>query len=147
MHRLFANGEIDFSMSNNQNEVVTKVRQGILPPSSRALLLREGTIANAHFLGIPANAPNAAGAMVVADFLLSPEAQLEKQRPEVWADGTVLDVGRLPDEWRSRFSALEADPRQLPHDSLAKYARPEISPRYHERLAADWRRHVRAGSR
>ena len=144
MHRLFANQEIDFSMSNNQNEVVTKVRQGILPSSSRALLLREGTIANTHFLGIPANAPNAAGAMVVADFLLSPEAQLEKQRPDVWADGTVLDVQRLPDEWRARFAALEADPRQLPHDSLAKYARPEVSPRYHERLAAEWREHVRA---
>ena len=145
MHRLFANREIDFSMSNNQNEVVTKVRQGILPPGSRALLLRDGTIANTHFLGIPANAPNTAGAMVVADFLLSPEAQLEKQRPDVWADGTVLNVNLLPDEWRSRFGAIEADARQLSHDSLAKYARPEVSPRYHERLAADWRRHVRAG--
>ena len=145
MHRLFANREIDFSMSNNQNDVVTKVRQQILPATSRALLLRDGTIANAHYLGIPANAPNAAGAMVVADFLLSPEAQLEKQRPEVWADGTVLDLARLPDEWRSRFEALAADARQLSHDSLARYARPEVSPRYHEKLAADWRRHVRAG--
>ena len=143
MHRLFANREIDFSMSNNQNEVVTKVRQGILPPTSRALLLTDGTIANTHYLGIPANAPNAAGAMVAADFLLSPEAQLEKQKPDVWADGTVLDVRRLPAEWRVRFAALDADPRQLPRDSLVKYARPEVSPRYHERLAADWRAHVR----
>ena len=72
MHRLFANGEIDFPMSNNQNEVVTKVRQGILPETARGLVLRDGTIANAHYLGIPFNAPNPAGAMVVADFLLSP---------------------------------------------------------------------------
>lgn len=143
MHRLFANREIDFSMSNNQNEVVTKVRQGILPPTARALLLTDGTIANTHYLGIATNAPNAAGAMVVADFLLSPEAQLEKLKPDVWADGTVLDATRLPSEWRARFAALDADPRQLPRDSLAKYARPEISPRYHERLAADWRSHVR----
>ncbi|CAN5139188.1 ABC transporter substrate-binding protein [soil metagenome] len=144
MHRLFANGEIDFSMSNNQNEVVTKVRQHVLPSTARALVLRDGTIANSHYLGIPWNAPNAAGAMVVADFLLSPEAQLEKARPDVWADGTVLDVRRLPAEWRARFSALETDPHQVPRDSLAKYARPEASPRYHERLAADWRKHVRS---
>ncbi len=144
MHRLFANREIDFSMSNNQNEVVTKVRQGILPPTSRPLLLTDGTIANTHYVGIPANAPNAAGALVVADFLLSPEAQLEKQKPEVWADGTVLDVARLPRDWRARFEAMESDPRQLPRDSLEKYARPEISPRYHERLAADWRAYIRA---
>lgn len=144
MHRLFANGEIDFTMSNNQNEVVTKVRQGIFRPSARALVLRDGTIANAHYLGIPSNAPNAAGAMIVADFLLSPEAQLEKQRPEVWGDGSVLDRARLTADWRARFDAVDTDPRQVPRDSLAKYARPEVAPRYHELLAADWRAHVRS---
>ncbi len=139
MHRLFANGEIDFSMSNNQNEVAGKVRRGTLPPSSRALLLRDGTIANAHFLGIPFNAPSAAGAMVVANFLLSPEAQLEKQKPEVWADGSVLSRARLPAEWQARFGALERDSYTLPDDSLKRYARPEVSPVYHERILADWR--------
>ncbi|MGH7630603.1 MAG: ABC transporter substrate-binding protein [Gemmatimonadales bacterium] len=145
LHRLFANGEVDFSMSMNQHEVVTKVRQGIFPPTARALLLRDGTVANSHYLGIPANAPNRPGAMVVADFLLSPEAQLEKLKPDVWADGSVLAVDRLPPEWASRFRNLGADPLALPRDSLARYARPEVAPEYHERLAADWRRRVRAG--
>ncbi len=143
LHRLFANGEVDFSMSNNENEAVTKVRQGILPPTARPLLLREGTIANAHHLGIPFNAPNPAGAMVVANLLLSPEAQLEKLRPDVWGDGTVLDPESLPGEWRERFRALEADPRALPRDSLSRYAVPEVAPEYHERLTEDWRRRVR----
>jgi putative spermidine/putrescine transport system substrate-binding protein len=147
LHRLFANGEVDFSMSNNQNDVVTKVRQGIFPPTARALLLRDGTIANSHYLGIPAGAPNPAGAMVVADFLLSPEAQLRKARPEVWADGTVLDVARLPPEWAARFERLERDPRALPRDSLARYARPEVAAEYHERLAADWRERIRQSPR
>ena len=100
MHRLFANDEIDFSMSNNQHDVVNKIRQGVLPPTARAFVLRDGTIANSHYVGIPFNAPNPAGAMVVANLLLSPEAQFEKQRPEVWADGTVLDVASLPEPWR-----------------------------------------------
>ena len=145
MHRLFANNEIDLSMSNNENDVIAKARQGILPATAKPLLMHDGTIANAHYVGIPFNAPNAAGAMVVANFLLSPEAQLEKQRPDVWADGTVLDVSRAPAEWRARFSALAVDPRALSRDSLARYAVPEVSPRYHERLAADWLAHVRAG--
>ncbi|HXG69848.1 MAG TPA: ABC transporter substrate-binding protein [Gemmatimonadaceae bacterium] len=143
MHKLFANGEIAFSMSYNQNEVLTKVRQGILPPTSRALVLRNGTIANAHYVGIPVNAPNPAGAMVVANFLLSPEAQLEKRKPEVWADGTVLAPSRLPLEWRGRFAAVEGSPRELPRDTLARYARPEVAPTYHERLSADWRSRIR----
>lgn len=143
LHRLFANGEIDFTMSNNQNEAVTKAMQGVLPRTSRALVLRDGTIANAHFLGIPFNAPNAAGAMVVANFLLSPEAQLEKQRPTVWADGTVLRLDKLPAEWRARFDSVVNDPRLVPADSLRASARPEVSPRYHERLQDDWRRMIR----
>ena len=143
LHRLFANGEVDFSISNNQNEALTKAMQGILPPTSRALVLRDGTIANAHYLGIPFNAPSAAGAMVVANFILSPETQLEKQRPTVWADGTVLSLSRLPAEWRARFDAVVNDPRLVPSDSLHAYARPEVSPRYHERLQDDWRRMIR----
>ncbi|MBC7843358.1 MAG: ABC transporter substrate-binding protein [Gemmatimonadaceae bacterium] len=143
MHRLFANREIDFSLSYNQNEAVTKALQGVLPATSRALVLRDGTLANAHFLGIPANAPNAAGAMIVANFLLSPAAQLEKQRPTVWADGTVLDLARLPAEWRERFDSIVNDPRLVSADTLRRYARPEVSPRYHERLTDDWRRMIR----
>ncbi len=120
LHRLFANGEVDFTMSNNQYEAVTKARQGLFPPTARALLLRDGTIANAHFLGIPANAPNPAGAMVVADFLLSPEAQAEKAKPEVWGDGTVLDPDRLPAGWRARFTEAARGAGSLPRDSLAQ---------------------------
>jgi putative spermidine/putrescine transport system substrate-binding protein len=143
LHRLFANGEVDFSMSNNQNDVVAKVRQGVLPATARAYVLRDGTIANAHYLGIPANAPNPAGAMVVADFLLSPEAQLEKLKPEVWADGTVLARGRLPAEWRARFDSTARAANAVPADTLAAYARPEVAPRYSERLLADWRTRLR----
>jgi len=143
LHRLFANDEVDFSMSNNQNEAITKARQGVLPETARPLLLRDGTIANAHYLGIPFNAANPAGAMVVADLLLSPEAQLEKLRPDVWGDGTVLDLALLPDSTRQRFLRLEQDPRALPADSLRRYARPEVAPEYHERLAADWRERIR----
>jgi putative spermidine/putrescine transport system substrate-binding protein len=145
MHRLFANGEIDFTMSNNQNEVVTKIRQKVFPPEARALVLEEGTIANAHYVGIPINAPNAAGAMVLANFLLSPEAQLEKQRGDVWGDGTVLDVTRLPTPWPSRFEAVARDAASLPREHLASRARPEVHPRYHARLLEDWRHTMRRG--
>jgi len=147
MHRMFANGEIDFTMSHNHNEVATKVAQGVLPPTARALLLREGTIANTHFVGIPFNAPNPAGAMVVADFLLSPEAQAEKMRPDRWGDGTVCAPIRVAGDWRNAFSDSARHRLALPADSLRRYARPEIAPEYHARLLADWRRIFRrAGS-
>ena len=145
LHRLFANGEIDFTMSPNQNDVITKIRQGILPSTARALLLRDGTIANAHYVGIPSNAPNAAGAMVVANLLLSAEAQAEKAKPDVWADGTVLDRARLTPADAAFFASTGTDPHAIPADSLAKYARPEVHPTYHAKLAADWKAKIRRG--
>lgn len=144
LHRLFANGEVDFTMSYNENEVITKVRQGVLPATSRAIVLRDGSIANAHYVGIPFNARNQAGAMVVANLLLSPEAQLEKLRPEVWADGTVLDLQKLPPALRDRFRALSDDSRGVPHDTLLRYQVPEVAPEYTERLSRDWKSRIRA---
>lgn len=143
LHRLFANGEVDFTMAYNAREVANKVRHGVFPPTARALVLRDGALANAHYVGIPFNAENPAGAMVVADFLLSPEAQLYKARPDTWADGSVLDIARLPPEWAERFTALDWGERVPDPDTLAFYARPEVAPEYHERLAEDWRRRVR----
>lgn len=146
LHRLFANGEIDFTMSNNQNEVVTKVRQKVFPPQAKALLLDEGTIANSHYVGIPFNAPNPAGAMVLANFLLSPEAQLQKQQGDVWGDSTVLDVARLPAPWPARFDEVAKDAAALPRELLASRARPEVHPLYHARLLEDWRAMIRRGA-
>ncbi len=144
LHRLFANDEVDFTMSYNENEVITKVRQGVLPRTSVALVLRDGSIANAHFVGIPFNARNPAGAMVVANLLLSPEAQLEKLRPDVWADGTVLDVRKLPPDVAARFGAMDGDPRAIPRDTLRRYEVSELASEYTERIAKDWRARIRA---
>ena len=69
--------------------------------------------------------------------------KLEKLRPDVWADGTVLRVDGLPPEWRERFASLERDPRALPLDSLRRYEVPEVAPEYHERLAEEWRSRIR----
>ncbi len=147
MHRLFANGEIDVTMTNNHREVAAKIRAGVLPRTARAILLRDGTIANTHFVGIPLNAPNPAGAMVVADFLLSPEAQWAKAGLNRWGDGTVLDVRRLSAPWPERFAAQLQTPGEPSSDSVRRYARPEVSPGYHNRLLEDWRARFRRATR
>jgi hypothetical protein len=51
--------------------------------------------------------------------------------------------GAAPAEWRARFAALAANARAIPADTLARYAQPEVGPRWHERLSADWRALVR----
>lgn len=142
LHRLFANGEVDFTMSNNDAEVDNKVLQGVLPASSRSFIFDSGTIQNSHYVGIPANARHKAAAMVVANFLISPEAQYEKLKPAVWADGTVLDAARLPAEWRKKFATVPARERALSRELLDAHALPELAPAYMIRLAEDWRAQV-----
>lgn len=142
LHQLFASGEIDFTMSNNDGEVDNKVLQGLFPETARAYVLEGGTIQNSHYLGIVKNAPHLAGALVTCNFLISPEAQLRKLDPQVWGDGTVLDLDRLPPAWQTRFRNLPT--RRLAPDRtrLQAQALRELAPEYMIRLYDDFRREI-----
>ncbi|MFM7401545.1 MAG: ABC transporter substrate-binding protein, partial [Bacteroidota bacterium] len=87
----------------------------------------------------PAKSANKAGAMVVADFLISPEAQLKKQDPGVWGDGTVLSVSRLPAGLREQFTQAHRGSHAPDPDSLMKRALKEPAPEYMIRLYRDFR--------
>ncbi|MFO1007200.1 MAG: ABC transporter substrate-binding protein [Planctomycetaceae bacterium] len=142
LHQLFSNGELDFTMSNNDGEVDNKVLQGVLPTTAKAYVLDSGTIRNSHYLGIPVNAPNKAAAMVLIDFLITPEAQLRKAQPEVWGDGSVLSVSRLPEEWQLKFSQIPGRTRVAPRDELERSALMEPAPEVMVRLMKDFRREI-----
>jgi putative thiamine transport system substrate-binding protein len=77
--------------------------------------------------------------MVVADFLMSPEAQAHKQDPRVWGDGTVLGLAALAPEDRARFDALPLGIATLPPDQLVP-VRPEPHPSWMEAIEAEWLR-------
>jgi putative spermidine/putrescine transport system substrate-binding protein len=107
--------------------------------------MEDGSIYNTHFTAVPFNAPNRAGALVVADFLLSPEAQLSKNIPANWGDFTVLDLGRLSGEERQKFQALDLGAATLPLAELGRVAVPEIPSEYLEHLEKDWEKLVLQG--
>lgn len=142
LHQLFANDEVDFTMSNNDGEVDNKVLQGVLPETARAYVLDSGTIRNSHYLGIPKNSPRKAAALVLINHLLSPEAQWRKSLPAVWGDGTVLDASRLPESWRARFASIEGRTRVPPREELARHALMEPAPEVMIRLHEDFRREI-----
>jgi putative spermidine/putrescine transport system substrate-binding protein len=142
MHQLFASGELSFTMSNNDGEVDNKVLQGFFPATSRSFVFESGTIQNSHYLGILKNAKNIAGAMVVCNFLISPEAQLEKMKTEVWGDGTVLDAAKLPGDWPQEFSALSKRQYGPQRSEIQSKALPELAPEYMIRLSDDFRKYV-----
>ncbi|MFO0820911.1 MAG: ABC transporter substrate-binding protein [Pirellulales bacterium] len=142
LHQLFNNHEVDFTMSNNDGEVDNKAIQGVIPDSSRAYVLKSGTIRNSHYVGIPWNSSNKAAAMVVANFLLSPEAQYRKALPEVWGDGSVLDASRLPDPWKTKFLEMPGRTRAPSRSELREYALMEPAPEIMLRLQEDFRQEI-----
>ncbi|HEX6737890.1 MAG TPA: ABC transporter substrate-binding protein [Vicinamibacteria bacterium] len=142
LHKLFTSGEVDFTMSNNDAEVDNKILQGALPQTARAYVLDSGTIQNTHYLGIVANAPHAAGAMVAIDFMISPEAQWEKLKPSVWGDGTVLAVDRLPAPWPERFRTVPERRYAPPRAEIQPKALMELAPEYMMRIFEGFRAHV-----
>jgi putative thiamine transport system substrate-binding protein len=103
VRRLFADGEIDVALTFNASDAAAAIADGLLPPTVTVTAFEGGSIGNVHFVAIPYNAGDKAAAMVVANFLLSPEAQARKANVEVWGDPTVLDIGALPDGAREGF--------------------------------------------
>jgi putative thiamine transport system substrate-binding protein len=137
--QLLDDGEIDISLSFNPGEASSAIAQGLLPATVRTYVLDGGTIGNTHFVAIPFNASAKEAAMVVADFLLSPEAQLRKQDPSVWGDPTVLAMDKLGPADRARFAALPLGVATLSPAELGP-ALLEPHPSWMTRLEAEWRR-------
>lgn len=142
MNQLFADGEIDFSFSYHQAEASKKIHDGLFPDTVRSYVFDEGTIANTHFVTIPFNAADTAGAKVVANFLLSPEAQLKKADPQVWGDFPAIDTTRLPEAWQKRFAALPRGAATLTDAVLQAHQLPEPPSEILIELEKGWQRKV-----
>ena len=103
--QMVADGELLMGLTFNPNEPANLVSAGKLPKTTVAWQNSKGTIGNTHFVAIPANAKAKEGAQVLANFLLSPEAQARKADIKVWGDPTVLDVLKLQGEDAKAFAA------------------------------------------
>ncbi len=145
MKQLLTDGEVDITFAFNPSEASSAIQAGELPDTVRSFVFPKGTLANTHFVAIPFNANAKAGALVTADFLLSPEAQAHKQDPKVWGDPTVLAVDKLEQADKTRFAALDLGLATLKPDELGP-ALDEPHPSWMERLEAEWKKRYGAGN-
>jgi putative spermidine/putrescine transport system substrate-binding protein len=132
-------------MSYNPADASKKIHDGLYPETVRSFVFEEGTIANTHFVAIPFNASDKEGAMVVANFLLSPEAQFEKANPEVWGDLPAIDPTRLDDTWREKFAQQARGIATLSDEVLQAHQLPEPPSELLIRLEKGWVQHVLKG--
>lgn len=135
--QLISDGEVDLAISFSPGEASAAIANFQLPDTARTFVLDNGTLGNASFVAIPYNSGSAAGAMVLANFLMSPEAQVRQQDPNILGYGTVLNMDALDANQRAAFDDLELGVATLsPADLGSVQAEPH--PSWSERIAAEW---------
>lgn len=139
---LFAAGEARYTLTDDPYAPQRQVDDGRFPDTTRTAVFADGTWSAAHFLAIPSAAAEPAAAMVLANFLLSPEAQFAKADPANWGDLPVLDPARIDPTWREAILAIPRGPATLSLAELTAAARPEPDASWFAALDAGWRAEV-----
>ena len=145
MSQLLADGELDIIFAFNPAEASSAIAQNRLPDTVRSFTFSGGTLGNTHFVAIPYNSASKEGALVLANFLISPEAQARKQDPTIWGDPTVLNVAKMNAEDKARFDALDLGIATLKPDELGPML-PEPHPSWMVEIEKEWTRRYGAGN-
>jgi len=107
LRQLLADNEIDIAFAFSPAEASNAIANNELPDTVRSFVFSKGTLGNTHFVAIPYNANSKEGALVLANFLISAEAQLRKQDPKIWGDPTVLNMSALSKDDQTKFAELD----------------------------------------
>jgi len=149
LHSLFANNEVDFSITQAIVGAGALIEQGLVPETARAFVFDQYMIGDFNYVAIPANAPNKAAALVLANLLLDPELQAAQILPENgFGLGFGIDVNRVTDP--EDKALLEAAAQKLgqaatPAEDLARSLVGDTAPQYQSLVEEGWRQYVLQG--
>lgn len=139
---LFANNEVDLSMTNDITGAGRWIADGRMPETARAFVFDNYMIGDFNYVAIPLNAPNKAAALVLANLLLEPEFQAAQILPENgFGLGYAIDVNRVTDP--AQLALLEESAGKLgeaatPASDLAKSLVGDSAAEYQGLLEQDW---------
>ncbi|WP_243292337.1 ABC transporter substrate-binding protein [Bacillus sp. FJAT-47783] len=138
LDRLYSRGEVWMTMGYNEARAESLVQEGVFPKTTKSFIFESGSIGNTHFLAIPYNRPNVAGAMVAINEMLSPEAQLAKYERAYWGESFALDLNKLHEDTRAQFEAVDRGASVLDAETLKKYMLPEVDANYVNWIKETW---------
>ena len=142
LDQLYADGEVNFTMNYSPTAGSVGIATGKFPKTTRTFYLDGGTIANTSYIAIPFNAKNKEAALVLANFLESPAAQIEKAKQTLSGDSTILDASKLSDADRGALKGIPLDAATISSAELAMHALPELPAAYVDRIEKDWTANV-----
>lgn len=139
---LFKNGEVLMTMGFEAGKSSGQIAMGMYPETVRTFVFDSGTVGNSHYLAVPFNSPRKAAALLVIDFLQSPEAQIEKYKPEVWGDMPAFDTGRIDPVHRELLERVHPGPATLEMSELAERRIADMPQKYIGWIEEIWVRDV-----
>ncbi len=80
--------------------------------------------------------------MVAANFILSADAQYEKAKANVWGAAPAIDINRLPEDEKRRFTELPRHPAVIDPAALSEKALPELHPDWISAIEKGWQENV-----
>jgi putative spermidine/putrescine transport system substrate-binding protein len=107
LDNMFSDGEIDYTFNYTPFHASVKIEKGEFPATAQTFMLENGTIGNIHFLAIPFNAPNKAGAIAFINHILSPQAQAQKYNKGVWGDLPSISYDLLEASDKTLFDSID----------------------------------------
>lgn len=149
LHSLFANGEVDFSITQAIAGAGPLIAEGLVPETARAFVFDDFMIGDFNYVAIPKNAPSKAAALVLANLILEPGFQAAQIIPENgFGLGYGIDVTKVSDP--AAQQQLEEAAQQLgeaatPADRLAESLVGDSSAEYQTLVEQGWREHVLIG--
>lgn len=103
LDNMYSDNEVYFTMTYAPNVIKGRIDTEEFNKNTTVVEFEKGNISNTHFLSIPGNSQNKAGAMVLIDFLMSIDAQGAKTDTANWGDISVLDMDKVPEDQKSKF--------------------------------------------
>lgn len=149
LHRLFANGEVDLTVTQAAVGPGALIAEGLVPETAKAFVFDANSIGDFNYVAIPANASNKAAALVLADLILDPSMQARQILPENgFGLGYAIDPARVEDPEARRALAEAADrlgDAAAPPTELARALVGDAAAPYQELVETGWRRQMLGG--
>lgn len=142
LHQQFSDGTLWMTMDYYPSTAQRMIDKGIFPKTTKTFVLKEGALANTHYVTIPFNARNKENAKTTANFLLGIDAQASKLQPENWGDFSVLDLDKLSSNGAELLNSIDLGNATLDLEVLNAAKVQELPAQYIPMIEEEWKKNI-----
>lgn len=145
LNGLFLNGEVNFNCKFGLYAVAVGLANGTYPEAAEEMIFPEGgMIKNKNYLAVPGNTPNPAAAMILVNYMTSPEAQISKLKFVGMSAG--IDGWKLNDEQVAALDAASPGHIGVTQEELDANTTPDTNATLVDVIEATWLEYIERDS-